>query len=246
MTTTVPRINELKGTDPETAFLDAQREARHLYGHHGATGTIADADGSIIISGPALLPWDCRRAAQQLLRDGHAKPGGPVFIFRLTDPKRTRTIRVPVDVTNLTPGQADDAIDTAVRAKLPENYGIATVELRDNDAEGDERKGTLKTKTILTTGKGKKVTRYSVRADRTGKELAAFDTLTEAKAWMKDALDKASGPMHCIAETRKETGALLEGRCDVLKQTVIAVATIGTPETSGNGTYLAAGIFTTQ
>lgn len=245
MTNIVPRINELKGADPETAFLDAQREARHLYGHHGATGTIADADGHIVVQGPALLPWDGRRAAQQLLRDGHAKPGGPAFILTLTDPKRTRTVRVPVDVTNLTPGQADDAIDTAVRAKLPDNYGIAAIELRDSDAEGDERKGTLKTKTILTTGKGKKVTRYSVRADATGNELAAFDTLPEAKAWMKDALDKASGPMHCIAETRKETGPLLEGRCDVLKQTVIAVATIGTTIPTGNGTYLAAGIFNT-
>lgn len=246
MSDIVPRIVEIKGQDPETAFLEAQQEARHLYGNSGATGSIADAAGQIVVSGPPLLPWDGRRAAQQLLRDGHASAGGPVFILSLTDPKRTRVVRATVDITNLSPGQADDAIDAAVRSKTPENYGIVSVEIRDNTAEGDEKKGTLKTKTVLSSGTGKRVVRYSVRADSTNRELAAFDTLAEAKAWMKDALSKASGPMHCIAETRKETGPLLQGHCDVLKQTVIAVATIGVPNPAGNGTYLASGIFKTS
>ena len=59
----IPKIIELEGTDPETAFADAQQVARHQHGHSKETGTIADADGCIVVAGPPLLPWDARRTA---------------------------------------------------------------------------------------------------------------------------------------------------------------------------------------
>lgn len=240
----VPKILELKGIDPETAFNEAQQEARHLYGHSGRTGTLADADGCIVVSGPALLPWDCRRVAQQVLRDGHAKPGGPVFLLRLADVGRSRTVRAMVDVTGMTPGQADDAIDAAIREKITdEASGIASVEVRDEDAEGTERKGQRRSKVVLTPGKGARVTRYSIRHAETGRELIAKDNLSAARLWMKEALLAGSAPMVCVGEFLKEDGPLLTGRTQVLKQTLAVAASVGAPVPGGNGSYLAAGSF---
>ena len=239
-----PKIIELKGDDPETAFHETQREARHALGHNGQTGTIADADGCIIVQGPELLPWDCRRAAQQVLREGHAKQNGPVFIIRLADPAKTKTVRSMVDVTGMTPGQADDAIDAAVRQKLADGWGIVNIEARGADAEGDDRKGTLKTKTTITPGTGKRITRYAVRNQKHTAILIEKDTLAEAKAWMKEALATDHAPMDCVAVTRKESGALLTGQTTIVKQALAITATIGTAVPGGNGTYLAAGVFT--
>jgi hypothetical protein len=241
---TVPKILELKGIDPETAFNEAQREARHLYGHSGRTGTLADADGCIVVSGPALLPWDCRRVAQQVLRDGHAKPGGPVFLLRLADLGRSRTVRAMVDITGMLPGQADDAIDAAVREKISdEGWGISAVEVRDEDAEGTERKGLRRSKVVLTPGKGARITRYSIRHAETGRELTSKENLSAARVWMKDALLAGSAPMVCVGEFVKEDGPLLSGASQVLKQTVAVVGTVGAPVPGGNGSYLAAGSF---
>ena len=243
----IPKIIELEGTDPETAFADAQQVARHQHGHSKETGTIADADGCIVVAGPPLLPWDARRTAQQLLRRGHATPGGPVFLLRLANPAKTRTVKAVVDITDLTAGLADDAIDAAIREKLPDDgWGIVSVELRDEDAEGPERKGTRRTRIILTTSKGPKVTKYSIRHAATGKELLKKETLPEARAWMKEALAVGAAPMHCVAEQTKEDGPLLTGECVVLKRTLAVVATIGTTAPgNGNGSYLATGIFPT-
>lgn len=240
----VPRIVEIAGIDPETAWLDAQRDARHAYGHSGRTGTIADADGHILVSGPALLPWDGRRAAQQILRDGHAKPGGPVFVLRLADPARTRKVTVSVDITGMTDGQIDDAVDAAVREKLPdEEWGIVSVDVRRVDAEGEGRKGTRKAKVVLTPGAGKKVSKFSVRHEATGKELVSFPTLVSAKGWMKDALAKGSAPMVCVQESVRESGPLLSGREQVVKETVAVVAVVGRPAPGGNGKYFVSGLF---
>ena len=242
----VPRIIELKGVDPETAFLEAQREARHLHGNSGNTGTLADTDSHIIVNGPALLPWDCRRVAQQMLRDGHAKAGGPVFLLRLADPAKIKTVKTTIDITGMAAGQADDAIDKAVRDKLPdERWGIASIELRGQEADGPERKGTTKTKTIVTPGTGKKITKYSVRNAEDGREIGSFDSLAEARSWMKTTLAGGAAPMFCIAVTTKESGPLITGQNQILKRTIAAVATIGQPAAGGNGSYLAAGIFNT-
>jgi len=240
----IPKIIEIKGVDPETAFVEAQAEARHLYGNSGTTGTIADPEGHIIVNGPALLPWDGRRTAQQMLRDGHAKAGGPMFLLRLADPAKTKTVKVPVDLTGLAAGQADDAIDTAVREKLPtEQWGIVAVETRGADADGTERKGATKTKTVITAGKGAKITKYVVVNEQSGQMLNSFPTLPEAKAWIKESLEANAAPMACYAITEKESGPLLRGETQVQKRTVIAVATIGLPAAGGNGNYLATGIF---
>lgn len=240
----VPKILEMKGIDPETAFNDAQREARYLYGHTGRTGTLADADGCIVVSGPALLPWDCRRVAQQMLRDGHAKPNGPVFLLRRADLGRSKTVKAMVDITGLSAGQIDDAIDAAIREKITEEeWGIAAVEARDEDAEGPERKGQRKTKVVLTPGRGGRVTRYSIRHAATGQELISKDSLAAARVWMKDALLAGSAPMICVGEFVKEEGPLLVGQAQVLKHTLAITATVGVPAPGGNGTYLAAGVF---
>jgi hypothetical protein len=242
----VPKIIELKGIDPETAFNDAQAEARHVYGNSKQTGTLADAEGCIVVSGPALLPWDGRRTAQQMLRDGHAKAAGPVFLLRLGDAAKSKTVKAVVDITNLSAGQVDDTIDAAIREKLPDDtWGIVSVEARDEDAEGPERKGTRKTKIILTTGRGAKKTRYSVRHAATNKELITHDSLAAARVWMKDALAAGAAPMTCVGEFVKESGPLLSGESQVLKHTIAITATIGTVAPGGNGTYLATGIFPT-
>jgi len=242
----IPQIIEVKGTDPETAFQDTQREARHAYGHSGTTGTIADADGCIIISGPALLPWDCRRAAQQILRDGHAKPGGPAFILRIAEPEKKKTIRTVIDITELTPGQIDDAIDAAIRTKLPDDtWGIRSIEARDAAAEGDDRKGTLKKKITLTPSTGKRITRYTIKHSADGTTLAEKSTLPEARAWMKEALTAGAAKMECVAETRKETGPLLTGLATIVKQTVAVTAVIATTKPIDTGTYLVAGMYPT-
>jgi hypothetical protein len=239
-----PKIIELKGPDAETAFLEAQREARHTYGHNGSTGTIADSSGCAVIPGNPLLPWDCRRAAQQFLRDGRTTTNGTAYIFSLTNPKKTRTIKVPVDITGLTPGKADDAVDTAVRTKLPTGWGIQAIEIRDHNAEGPERKGTLRAKPTITVANGPKITRYIVRNSTTGEELTQQETLPEAKKWMKAALrTNPSTPMHCIAITTRADGPLITGTAEITRYTVIAVATIGIPDPAGNSSYLAAAIF---
>lgn len=244
MSSIIPKIIEIKGIDPETAYNEAQAEARHLYGNSRQTGTIADPDGHIIVSGPALLPWDGRRTAQQMLRDGHAKAGGPMFLLRLTDPAKTKTIKVPVDLTGLTPGQADDAIDAAVRQKLPgDQWGIVAIEGRDHTADGPERKGVLKQKAVVTTGKGAKVTKYAVINDQSGQTLNTLPDLASAKAWIKESLEAGAAPMSCYAITEKESGPLLHGENQEQKRTIIAVGTIGLPAAGGNGTYLATGIF---
>ena len=243
-TTVVPRIIELKGIDPETAFVDAQTEARHLFGNSRTTGTLADADGHIIVSGPALLYWDARRAAQQLLRDGHARPGGPAFLLRLADPGRTKTVKVTVDVTGLLPGQADDAIDAAIREKMPDDeWGVHTVELRYQDAEGDERKGVTKTRVSLSPGKGGKVTKFVVRNEASNAVLSEHPTLSAARLWMRDALQAGAAAMVCVGEVSKEEGPLLRGENLVLKKTVVVVATIAKPAPGGSGAYLASGLF---
>ena len=242
----VPKILELKGIDPETAFNDAQTEARHIYGNSKQTGTIADAEGCMIVPGPALLPWDGRRTAQQLLRDGQATAGGPVFLLRLADPAKTKSVKMVLDVTGLTAGQADDAIDAAIREKLPDDtWGIVSVEARNEDAEGPERKGTRRSRIVLNAGKGAKKTRYSIRHAATSKELVSHDNLAAARVWMKEALAAGSAPMVCVGEFVKETGPLLYGETQVLKQTVALNATIATISPGGNGSYLATGIFPT-
>lgn len=239
-----PRIVELKGVDPETAFIEAQQNARHIYGNSGQTGTIADADGFIIVNGPALLPWDCRRAAQQVLRDGHAKSGGPVFLLRLADPARTRSVKTAVEITDLGPGQVDDAVDAAVRAKLPDDtWGIVGVELRTHAAEGEERKGVRRAKSIVTVGKGPKVTKYVIKSELNGATLRVVDTLAEAKSLMKELIEAQSGPLSCAAEVTRESGPLITAESKVLKETAIVLGTLGTPAPAGNGTYLAAGFF---
>ena len=57
----------VNGATPGEAFSVAQDAARHLYGHNGNTGTIAEAPDYEVLEVPPLLDWSALHAARTLL-----------------------------------------------------------------------------------------------------------------------------------------------------------------------------------
>ncbi|WP_424216971.1 hypothetical protein ACN20G_33295 (plasmid) [Streptomyces sp. BI20] len=59
------------GKQPELAFSHAVMEARHLHGHGGYTGSIAEKDEYEVVAGePVQSEMDAETRAHELLREG--------------------------------------------------------------------------------------------------------------------------------------------------------------------------------
>lgn len=201
------------GDTVQSLFLAAIQKARHLEGHGGYTGTIAEKDSFISCSDTPLASEDEAIAlASKLLNDADSRvydKWGPAGAIPFSDTPTSRTVKIKVRVER---GQSPYLAAPALareQVKLREGEVITRVHLNQD---------TLSKKYLhdVAASKGRAVTRYALLVNGHLRDQELYASQAEARAAAKAMVTARPSLFHSdelavevIGVTRRDTGEAL-------------------------------------